>query len=157
VVIVRVGHAADVPIYRERHDVIVAASPQACFDALIDVERLPSWQQTLRAARVIERDERGRPGLVEFEVDARVRRVRYRIRQIYDEPHRISSEYVEGDFRDFTGEWRFTAHGADQTLVALDLGIDPGRFVPGPLRSLIADAVMRRALADLKAHVERDG
>lgn len=114
--IVRGGHAAGVPIYRERHDTIVAASPQACFDALIDVERLPSWQQTLRAARVIDRDERGRPSLVELE-----------------------------------------AHDADHTLVALDLGIDPGRFVPGPLRALIADAVMRRALADLKAHVEGDG
>jgi ribosome-associated toxin RatA of RatAB toxin-antitoxin module len=156
VVIVRVGHAADVPIYRERRDVIVAADPQACFDALIDVERLPSWQRTLRTARVIERDDRGRPSLVEFEVDARVRLVRYRIRQIYDEPHRISSQYVEGDFRDFTGEWRFTAHDPEHTLVALDLGIDPGRFVPGPLRALIADAVMRRALTDLKAHLEKD-
>lgn len=152
--IVGAGHTAGVPTYRERRDVIVAASPQACFDALLDVERLPSWQRALRAARVIERDDRGRPGVVEFEVDARVRVVRYRIRQLYDEPHRISSEYVEGDFRDFGGEWRFTAHGAGRTCVALDLGIDPGRFVPGPVRSLIAEAVMRRALSDLKAHLE---
>ena len=60
----------------------------------------------------------------------------------------------EGDFRDFSGEWRFLDRDGGGTRVELDLRIDPGRFVPGPLRSAVSDAVMRRALADLKAHVE---
>jgi hypothetical protein len=38
--------------------------------------------------------------------------------------------------------------------VHLNLAIDPGRLVPGPVRRLIAEAVMGRALADLKVHVE---
>ncbi len=40
------------------------------------------------------------------------------------------------------------------TRAELDLNIDPGRFVLGPVRSAISDAVMRRALRDLKAHLE---
>ena len=94
--------------------------------------------------------------IVEYVVDARLKTVRYRLRQIYDEPDRLASEYLGGDFRDFCGEWRFQPlDEGRRTRVELDLRIDPGRFVPGLVRRAIADAVMRRALADLKAHLER--
>ena len=131
----------------------IAATPQACFDALTDFERLPSWQGSVRDVKVLERDAQGRGSVVEFEVDAKVKRVRYRLRQVYDEPHRIASEYLGGDFRDFGGEWRFV-ETAGGTRVELDLRIDPGRFLPGPVRSMIADAVMRRALSDLRRHLD---
>jgi ribosome-associated toxin RatA of RatAB toxin-antitoxin module len=139
--------------YGECRTAEIAAAPQACFDALTDFERLPEWQGAVRDVQVLERDEHGRGSVIEFEVDAKVRRVRYRLRQRYEEPHRIASEYLGGDFRDFTGEWRFTPSGSG-THVELDLRIDPGRFVPGPVRSLIADAVMRRALEDLQRHLD---
>ena len=139
--------------YGECRTAEIAAAPQACFDALTDFEHLPEWQGAVRDVQVLERDEHGRGSVIEFEVDAKVRRVRYRLRQRYEEPHRIASEYLGGDFRDFTGEWRFTPSGTG-TRVELDLRIDPGRFVPGPVRSLIADAVMRRALEDLQRHLD---
>jgi ribosome-associated toxin RatA of RatAB toxin-antitoxin module len=104
---------------------------------------------------VLERDERGRGALVEYAVDAKVKTVRYRLRQRYDEPKVLGSEYVSGDFRDFSGEWRFGDNGDGTTTVELELDIDPGRFVPGPVRSVIREYVMTRALRDLKAHVER--
>jgi ribosome-associated toxin RatA of RatAB toxin-antitoxin module len=142
-------------MYGDCRVVEVGATPQACFDALIDYERLPSWQGAVRSVRVLERDDRGRGSIVEFEVDAKFKRVRYRLRQIYEEPARLGSEYLGGDFRDFAGEWRFVGVGDGRTRVELAVSIDPGRFVPGPLRGAISDAVMRRALADLKRHVER--
>jgi ribosome-associated toxin RatA of RatAB toxin-antitoxin module len=132
----------------------IGASPQACFDALTDFERLPEWQGAVRAVRVLERDEQGRGTVVEYEVDARFKTVSYRLRQLYDEPHRLASEYLGGDFRDFCGEWRFKPLDGGRTRAELDLRIDPGRFVPGPVRGAIADAVMKRALRDLKAHME---
>jgi ribosome-associated toxin RatA of RatAB toxin-antitoxin module len=143
-----------VPSYGECHSAEIAATPQECFDALTDFERLPEWQGAVREARVLERDEAGRGSVVEYEVDARVKTVRYRLRQIYDEPRRLASEYLGGDFRDFSGEWRFEPGAGGGTHAELDLRIDPGRLVPGPLRSIIADAVMRRALGDLKRHLE---
>jgi|1186.fasta_scaffold21809_2 ribosome-associated toxin RatA of RatAB toxin-antitoxin module len=142
------------PDYGECQHIEIAAPRERCYDALLDAEALPRWQRALRAARVLERDAEGRPAVLEYEVDARVRTVRYRIRQRYFPPARIVSEYLGGDFRDFGGEWRFAALAPDRTRVELDLTIDPGRFVPGPVRALIGDAVMRRALADLKAHLE---
>jgi ribosome-associated toxin RatA of RatAB toxin-antitoxin module len=143
------------PVYGDCRTAEIAATPQECFDALTDFERLPEWQGAVRAVRVLERDEHGRGSVVEYEVDARVKTVRYTLRQIYEEPRRVASEYLGGDFRDFSGEWRFEPDDDDGgTHAELDLRIDPGRFVPGPLRAAISDAVMRRALRDLQAHVE---
>src|SRR5215210_5960508 len=132
----------------------IDATPEACYAALTDYERLPEWQGAVRAARILEYDDEGRGHVVEYEVDAKFKVVRYRLRQVYDEPHRLASEYVGGDFRDFGGEWRFEELPGGRTLAQLDLSIDPGRYVPGRLRSMISDAVMKRALSDLKAHVE---
>jgi ribosome-associated toxin RatA of RatAB toxin-antitoxin module len=144
------------PGYGDCRRAEIRATPQACFDALTDYERLPQWQGAVREARVLERDARGRGAIVEYEVDARVKRVRYRLRQLYDEPVRLGSEYLGGDFRSFAGEWRFEALDDRSTRVELDLRIDPGRLVPGLVRAAISDAVMRRALTDLKHHLERE-
>jgi len=146
-----------VPSYGDCHSAEIDAGAQECFDALTDYERLPEWQGAVRRARVLERDAAGRGSVVEYEIDARFKTVRYRLRQIYDEPRRLASEYLGGDFRDFAGEWRFEPRRDGGTHVELDLRIDPGRFVPGPVRSAIADAVMRRALRDLKRHLEGSG
>jgi ribosome-associated toxin RatA of RatAB toxin-antitoxin module len=141
------------PAYGECQSAEINASPQACFDALTDFEHLPDWQGAVRKVEVLERDAQGRGTIVEYEVDARVKRVRYRLRQVYDEPHRLASEYLGGDFRDFGGEWRFIELDGGRTRAELDLRIDPGRLVPGPVRSLIADAVMNRALRDLQRYL----
>ena len=145
------------PTYGDCHATEIDAGPRACFQALIDYERIPSWQGALKSIRVLERDERGRGTVVEYEVDAKVKTVRYRLRQVYDEPRRLASEYLGGDFRDFSGEWRFEPAGEGRARVELDLRIDPGRFVPGPVRGAISDAVMKRALRDLKREAEKHG
>jgi len=142
------------PSYGDCQTAEIDATPERCFELLTDYERLPEWQGAVRSARVLERDEQGRGSVVEYEIDAKLKTVRYKLRQVYDAPHRLASEYLGGDFRDFSGEWRFEAIDGDRTRAELDLEIDPGRFVPGPVRKAIADAVMKRALKDLKAHVE---
>jgi ribosome-associated toxin RatA of RatAB toxin-antitoxin module len=142
------------PDYGECRSTEVAARPEACYRALADFEHLPDWQGAVREARVLERDAEGRGSVVEYVVDAKLRTVRYTLRQVHDPPRRLGCEYLRGDFRDFSGEWRFEPAGSGSTRVELDLHIDPGRFVPGPLRGAIADAVMRRALSDLKRHLE---
>ena len=142
------------PSYGECQKAEIDATPERCFEVLTDYERLPEWQGAVRSARVLERDEQGRGSVVEYEVDARIKTVRYRLKQVYDAPHRLASESLGGDFRDFAGEWRFKPTKDGRTSAELDLKIDPGRFVPGPVRKAIADAVMKRALKDLKAHFE---
>jgi ribosome-associated toxin RatA of RatAB toxin-antitoxin module len=143
-----------VPTYEATARATVDASPQTCFDAMTDWENLPSWQGALRRCTVVTRDARGRAELVDYEVDAKVRTVRYRLRQDYDEPHRLGATYVKGDFRAFAGTWYFDEVRDGRTEVRLELAIDPGRFVPGPVARLIREAVARRAVDDLKRHLE---
>jgi ribosome-associated toxin RatA of RatAB toxin-antitoxin module len=142
--------------YGDCRTIEVGAPPERCFALMTDYERIPSWQGAVRSIEVLERDQQGRGSVLAYEIDAKVRTVRYRLRQIYDEPHRLASEYLGGDFRDFAGEWRFVPAGEARTRVELDLRIDPGRFVPRPLRGAISDAVMKRALRDLKRKAESD-
>jgi ribosome-associated toxin RatA of RatAB toxin-antitoxin module len=132
----------------------IDATPHACFDALTDYERLPEWQGAVKRINVLERDAQGRGTVVEYEVDAKLKTVKYRLRQVYDEPSRLGSEYLGGDFKNFSGEWRFIDRGDGTTRVELELDIDPGRFVPGPVKSAIREYVMTRAVRDLKSHLE---
>jgi ribosome-associated toxin RatA of RatAB toxin-antitoxin module len=147
------------PSYGDCRSIEIEAPPDVCFAVLSDVGRIADWQRAVCDVEILERDADGRAAVVEYVVDARVRKVRYRLRQFYDPPAVVRSEYLGGDFRDFSGEWRFHPAPGDggRTRVELDLHIDAGRFVPRPLRGLIADAVMGRALSDLKRHVEGRG
>ncbi len=139
------------PSYAARQTLTVAATPQQCFDALTDHARLPQWQTGIKRATVIESDAAG--AVIDYELDAKVRTVRYRLRLDYDEPHGIDSTYLSGDFPRLEAGWRFTPDG-DGTEVELAVDLDPGRFVPGPVRKLVQDYVMRGAMRDLKRYVE---
>ncbi|HVE69137.1 MAG TPA: SRPBCC family protein [Solirubrobacteraceae bacterium] len=142
------------PSYERRHETRIAAPAQLCFDLLTDYETVAEWQGPVKRCTVLERDERGRGSVVEYEVDAKVRSISYRLRQCYDEPRRIDSEYLSGDVRDLDGHWTFEPDGEDATLVTFSLRLDPGRFVPGPVRNMLAEHVMGRAVEDLRRRAE---
>jgi len=82
-----------------------------------------------------------------------VLKVRYQLRHVYDEPRWIGSEYLGGNFRAFEGEYELTGD-AGSTHVRFDLRIDPGVKVPRPAARMLNQAVMGRALEDLKSRVE---
>lgn len=130
------------------HSVVVEASQQECFDAVTDFESYPEWQRAVKSVEV-----RG-DGVVAFEVDAKVKTIRYVLRYSFEEPERISWEYVEGDARNVEGDYTFEDLGDGTTRCTYRLDIDPGRFVPGPVRKVLGDQVMKSSVADLKTRVE---
>ena len=140
--------------YAASRTAVVRASAQACFDALTDLDRMPEWQSSLKEVTVEERDAHGRGTVVAFALDAKVRTVRYRLRLSHDEPRRIGSEYLGGDFANLEAEWRFEPVADDATEVTLAIVLDPGRFVPGPVRKVVQEVVLDRSLKDLKKRVE---
>lgn len=132
----------------------IAASPQRCFDAIVDFESYPDWQEAVQDCKVVSRDEAGRARRVSTTIDARVRRVSYTLDYSYDEPHRVSWDFVEGDPKRVEGEFTFEEAGDGSTLATYRLRLDAGVWIPGPIARVLEDQVMKRAVEDLKRYVE---
>ena len=135
---------------RAEHVEICEAPAKACYDAMADLERYPSWQRAVKAVTVRERDDLGRPALVEFVTDAKIREVRYTLRYHYDPPRRIWWDYVEGDAKTVSGELTFTPQGDARTSIRYVLDVDAGgRLVPGALKQSLADQAVESTLRKL--------
>ena len=92
--------------------------------------------------------------VVEFQVDAKVRKVRYVLRYGFEEPSRMWWDYVEGDVRSVEGEYRFDEVAPGVTRMTYRLTMDPGAFLPGPIRKVLVNVVMKGSVEDLKRRVE---
>jgi ribosome-associated toxin RatA of RatAB toxin-antitoxin module len=134
--------------------IVVEGSPQECFDALLDYESFPEWQRAVKSAEVVARDGDGRGEEVAFEIDAKVKTIRYRLRYSYEPPHRIAWEYLGGDVKDVDGEMVLEDQGDGTTLATYSLALDPGVWMPGPLQKVLNDQVMKGSVQDLKRRVE---
>ena len=55
----------------------------------------------------------------------------------------------------FRPHYEFADLGDGTTRATYRLAVDPGRFVPGPLRRLLTGPVMRRSVEELKSRVEQ--
>ena len=133
------------------HAEVIAGSPGDCLDALLDFATYPDWQSAVTGAEVLEP---GPDPVVAFRIDARVKTVRYVLRYHPEPPGRLWWEYVEGDLRSVSGSYALDDLGDGTTRATYRLAIDPGRFVPGPLRKALTEGVMRASVRELKARVE---
>jgi uncharacterized membrane protein len=134
--------------------VVVGAPPQSCFDALLGYETFPDWQSAVKWVEVVTRDREGRGREVHFEIDAKVRTVRYELEYSYEPPHRIAWRYLGGDVKDVDGEFIFEDRGNDTTLATYSLALDPGVWLPDRIARMINRQVMRRSVEELRERVE---
>jgi hypothetical protein len=104
---------------------------------------------------VLSRDGEGRGRDVQFQIDAKVRRVRYVLRYSYDPPEWIGWEYVEGDVKDVGGEFVLDQADDGVTLATYRIELDPGMWMPGPIKKVLTDQVMKGAVEDLRRRVTR--
>jgi hypothetical protein len=91
---------------------------------------------------------------VEFEIDAKLRTVRYVLRYSYEPPGWIGWTYLEGDVEDVSGEFVLEQADDGVTLATYRLELDAGVWLPGPVKNLLRDQVMKGAVDDLKRRVE---
>lgn len=132
----------------------IEASPQECFDALLEYESFPDWQRAVKATEVLSRHKDGKAKEVEFEIDAKVKTIHYTLEYSYEEPHMVTWRYVEGDVKDVDGELILEDRGDGTTLATYALRIDPGVWMPGRLANLLNEQVMQGVMDDLKRRVE---
>jgi uncharacterized protein YndB with AHSA1/START domain len=139
---------------RAQRQIEIAGTPERCFEAIVDYESFPEWQRAVRSCTVVSRDGDGRGERVEFEIDAKFKTVRYTLDYSYEEPHRLSWSYVDGDVRDVDGQLQLEDAGDGATLATYALRIDPGMWLPGRVADMLSGQVMHGVLEDLKKRVE---
>jgi ribosome-associated toxin RatA of RatAB toxin-antitoxin module len=137
------------------HSLVIAAEPAACFAEITDYETFPQWQAAVKDVDVLARDEQGRGRDVRFAIDAKVRQVSYTLRYSYQEPRLITWDYLDGDVKSVDGQFMFEDQQDGTTRATYTLDIDPGVWLPGRVKKMLADQVMKRSVEDLKRRVER--
>ena len=144
-------------IHRAEQSLEIAAPPEACYDAIVDFETYPDWQQAVLRTEVLERYENGFGKLVSLHVDAAVREVSYVLRYFHDRPRRLWWDFVEGDgVEHIEGEYLFEpVEGGLRTHATYRLGVDVGIPVPGFIARRLNESVMRRSIEETRAESER--
>jgi hypothetical protein len=142
-------------VKRAEHSAEIEAAREVCFAALLEYETFPDWQRAVKETTVLDRDDAGRGRDVEFVIDARVKQVRYVLRYSYEPPGWIGWEYVEGDVKDVGGEFVLEQADDGVTLATYRIALDPGVWLPGPIKKVLTDQVMKGAVDDLRRRVTR--
>ncbi len=141
-------------VSRAEQSIEIEAPPDACFDAIVDYETFPEWQDAVLATEVLERYDDGVGKVVRLRVDAKVREVTYTLHYHYERPRKVWWDFVEGDgVQHIEGEYVFEPRNG-ATLATYRLGIDAGVPIPGFIARKLNEGVMRRSVADLKRRVE---
>jgi carbon monoxide dehydrogenase subunit G len=124
-----------------------------------DVASAPEWQGGLNALTPIDRDEQGRPTLVETRSDAKVREIVAHVRFSYaDAPTRLQWHQEKGDLKSLVGAWALEDLGDGRTRATYELDGDPGRvlglLIRGPVESRLREILVEARPSELKARVE---
>jgi carbon monoxide dehydrogenase subunit G len=136
----------------------IAAPLDEVWEVVQDVETAPDWQGGLVSIRALERDDEGRPTLVESESDIKVRTVKTQVRFSYDGPWRLTWTQVKGDLKAVEGSWELEDLGDGTTRATYMLDSDPGRMIGmlirGPIESAIRSMLVSARPGELKQRVE---
>jgi uncharacterized membrane protein len=136
----------------------IDAPIQRCFDIAADIEHAPKWQGSLKDVEVLSKDGDGRAEVVETESDAKVKRVKARLRFSYSEPTRIEWVQEKGDVKSLRGWWDLEDLGGGRTRATYALEVDPGRMLGmllrGPTEGVVKNFLLGGAAEGLKREAE---
>lgn len=134
----------------------VETSIAQCFKTLVDFDAYPEWSSPIRSAKVLERYPNKLARLVEFELDMKLRTVRYVLEYQYDKPTKLTWKSTEGDVESVEGSYTLEKVGAKKTVVTCRQKIVLGFWVPGPIRSMIERSALKQSVLEFKAAAEAD-
>jgi uncharacterized membrane protein len=144
-------------VIRGERSVEIEAPIERCFDIAADIQGAPDWQGSLLDVEVLERDADRRATLVETQSDAKVKKVRARLRFSYTPPTRIDWVQEKGETKSLEGWWLFEDLGGS-TRATYALVVDPGRvlglLLRGPAEAKVRDFLLGGAAEGLKKQAE---
>lgn len=135
----------------------IEGDAERIFEVATDFETYPEWNSDIKKVEVKGTDEDGRPTEVWFEVDAKIKTLRYTLAYDYaDAPDSFSWSLIDGDVKELSGSYSFDEFD-DVTEVTYETTIDPGFPVPGILKRQAQKTIAKGALEGLKKRVETSG
>ncbi len=132
------------------------ASPEACFDTIVDFERYAEWAADVKSVEVGARDEAGRGTQVTFRVAAFGRSTTYALAYDYARaPKEICWTQTNGDVTSRL-EGHYVLEPADDgdTEVVYHLDVELRVPIPGFVKRRAEGRIIHTALTDLRDRVE---
>jgi ribosome-associated toxin RatA of RatAB toxin-antitoxin module len=124
---------------------------ERCWALVEDVAIAPEWQGGLERMDVVEKDDQGRVLEADAVSDAKLRKVKTRVRFTYEGPTRLSWRMIEGELESMEGSWELEDLGGGRTRITYNVAVDPGGHIPrlirGPIESA-ARAILVNGRAD---------
>lgn len=137
------------------HSTEIEAPIETCFEAIVDYETFPRWQNAVESVEVLDRHQDGLGRNVKLFVDAKVRKIDYTLDYSYERPHRIEWDFVSGNgMRGVDGDYTFEELGPGRTKATYRLGADPAIPVPGIVAKRVHRELVKRSVEDLKREAE---
>lgn len=142
---------------RQSESIEIEAPRDRVLEVLLDFEHYPTWSDPILEARTLETNADGRGTRVAFALDMKVRTVRYTLAYTYALPESFSWKLVEGDLRDIEGCYHLDALEDERTRATCEQAVDPGFWIPGPIRRIAESTALRSSLEELRRAVETAG
>ncbi|MCC6846866.1 MAG: SRPBCC family protein [Deltaproteobacteria bacterium] len=133
----------------------IAAPLALCYETIGDFEAYPTWSSPVTEITVRDRHPDGKARRVEFEVDMKLRTVRYVLEYTWHPPNRLTWKMVEGDLADIEGSYVFEPDGPKRTRATCSQAISLGFWVPSLIMRPIEQTALRQSVLEFKAEAER--
>jgi hypothetical protein len=133
----------------------IEAPVALCYAAIADFESYPSWSGPVSKAVILERYPDQSPRRVEFELDMKLKVIRYVLEYTWEPPGRLTWKMVEGDVSDIEGSYVFEPEGADRTQATCSQAVSLGFWVPGVIRRPLEQNAVRQSVLEFKDEAER--
>ncbi len=130
----------------------IDAPIERCWAVVEDVAGAPGWQNGLDSVDVVESDEAGRALVCDIVHDAKLTKVRVRVRVSYDPPRRLEFTRLESDdVEEMRASWELEELGPGRTRATYSLAVDPGHvgLLARPLERALRPIVVGRRAEEL--------
>jgi coenzyme Q-binding protein COQ10 len=133
--------------------IVVNAPPEKVFDTIVNYDRYPEWLPEVKKIRTSDR--KGNEVKVHYEVDFKIKTIRYTILAREERPQRMTWSFVEGEvMKDNKGSWVLEPAGEGRTKVTYSAEVAVGPLVPKSILTTLVDQSLPTLLENFKRRVE---
>lgn len=138
-----------------RKSIVIAAYQKECYEAICNFESYPSWQKAIQSVKVLERGKDNRPVVVEFWLDAILKKIKFVNRyEYFDKDFILSWKAVGGDIKINDGSYVFQKLREGKTNAVFSLYVELGFYAPKRVIDYMNNISMRNSIRALKENVE---